>query len=61
MADRKEGLGMRVNFCFSLSLDSCSKTDNWWGLEDTRRISQVTKTYAPSSLTLLSNGLLASV
>lgn len=35
MANKKEALGLRANFCFSLSLDSCSESDSWWGPEDT--------------------------
>lgn len=45
MADGKEAVGLRANFCFSVSLDSCSESDSWWVLED-RGISQVIKTYA---------------
>lgn len=33
MATKKEVLGLRTNFCFSVSLDSGSETDNRWGLE----------------------------
>ena len=46
MANRQGGFDLRANFCFPVSLDSGSETDNWWGLEDTREISQVIiKTY----------------